>query len=175
MLLLHHYANKSVDSWFDGTMPIYDGNDYYIPPFHSVVLVPCNSDDPDHLAPSIDSCHLLTGSGIQTAEKVPMLIMYLIENTSNVGLLLKNGDLLGASYTGPHAYIKAERSYMLIDNYRMLVDEQNNYCFDDKDALNYETMDEEDEITTEEPTLDEVVLMSFNKDVTDAVTIYEKL
>jgi hypothetical protein len=121
-LQLHHYANKSVNSVFDGTMPIYDGNDYYIPPFHSVILVPCQSEDPDHRLPSLNSCQLLTGT--QTDEGVPLLIMYLIDNTSDVGLLLRHGDLLGTYYSGQHAHIKAERSYMLIDNYNLLIDEQ---------------------------------------------------
>jgi hypothetical protein len=128
MLLLHHYANRSVESVSDsGTMPIYDGSDYYIPPFHSVILVPCKSEDPDHWLPSLNSCQLLTSTDVHTDEGDSLLIMYLIDNTSDTGLLLRHGDLLGSYYTGKHANIKAERSYMLTDNYNLLIDEQQQY------------------------------------------------
>ena len=168
MLLLHHYINKSVDLVFDGTMPTYDGYDWYLPPFQSVILVPCNSEDPDHLTPSIDSCQLLTRTGVQTAERTgPLLVMYLIDNTSDVGLLLKHGDLLGAYYTGPHEHIKAERSYMFIDNYFQLVQDQNYYWADIESTAINEINDDDDDGGDEDPTLDEFVLMSLTN-VNDA-------
>jgi len=40
MQLMHHYNNTSVNSPYDHMMPIYDGYDYYIPPFHNLILVP---------------------------------------------------------------------------------------------------------------------------------------
>ena len=125
MLLLHHYADRSVESVSDiGTMPIYDGNDYYIPPFHSVILVPCQSEDPDHWLPLLNSNQLLNSPDVQTDKGDSLLIMYLIDNTSDTGLLLRHGDLLGSYYTGKHANIKAERSYMPANNYNWLIDEQ---------------------------------------------------
>lgn len=154
MLLMHYYTKMSVDSVIDSTMPIYDGYDYYIPPFHSVILVPCNSDDPDHQTPSIDSCPLLIRTGVQTVEKDQLLVVYLIDNTSDVGLLLRYGDLLGAHYTGPHEHIKAERSYMLIGNYNLLVQDQNQYWADVESAI--------DEINDNDPTLNEFGLLSLN-------------
>ena len=160
MLLLHHYAkNLSVTSSFDGVMPTYDGDDYYIPPFHSVVLVPCNSDDPEHRAPSISSCMLLTRTGVQTAEKTSLLIMYLIDNTTEVGLLLRHGDLLGAYYTGPHYGIRAERAYMLIAHYNELIADQNRYWLDVEAAVEdyYQAEEEDCAHQEDEPTLDETV------------------
>jgi hypothetical protein len=173
MLLLHHYANMSVNSLFDGTMPIYDGNNYYIPPFHSVILVPCNSDDPEHREPS-NTCRLLTSTGVQPVENVTLLIVYMIENASSDGLLLRHGDVLGANYTGQHAHIKAERSYMLISNYQMLMAEQTAYYSDIENVVN-DSIDEEDEtINEDDPTLDDVVLMSLNENATDAMANHEK-
>jgi hypothetical protein len=160
MLLLHHYTNLSVNSLFDGTMPTYDGDDYYIPPFHGVILVPCNSDDPEHRAPSMSSCMLLTRTGVQTAEKAPLLVMYLIDNTSNVGLLLRHGDLLGAYYTGPHEGIKAERSYMFIGSYTALINDQKMYWLDVESAAEDYYNNEEGSNVSEDPTLDEVVVMT---------------
>lgn len=157
MLHLHHFANISIMPNGDGPMPIYDGCDYYIPAFHSVVLVPCNSNDPEHQTPSMSSCLLLTRTGMQTAEKSHLLIMYLIDNTSNVGLLLRHGDVLGAYYTGPHAHVKAERAYMLIGNYNLLLEDLNRYWSDvETNVEEYfieerlHTMDEDDELTLEE-------------------------
>jgi hypothetical protein len=117
MLQVLHYVNRSVDPLSGGndTMLTYNGNDYYIPPFDCVVLMPCNTDDPEHQAPSYNSCRLLISTDVPSAENVPLLIMYLIDNTSNVGLWLRHGDWLGAYYTGHHAHIHAERCYLLMD------------------------------------------------------------
>jgi hypothetical protein len=116
MLQLHHYINKSVNPLCDDTIPTYDGSDFYIPPFSSVVLTPCNMHDPEHRGPSADSCQLLIRYGIDpTAKIVPLLVMYFIQNTSDTGLLLRHGDLLGAYYTGKHEHIKAERFFLLIN------------------------------------------------------------
>lgn len=114
-LLLLHFSNKSVVSTGDGTIPTYNGNDYYIPPFHSVVLVPCNSDDPGHLQPSRE-WRLVYCTSFSTIENVPLIVTYLIKNTSNDGLLLQHGNLLGVYYNGAHAHIKAERFYLLIND-----------------------------------------------------------
>ena len=126
MHLLHHYSNMSVNSTStNGTMmPTYDGVDFYIPPYHNVILVPCNSDDPEHRNPSMDSCLLLTRTGVKKAENTLLMYIYTIDNDTNVGLLLKHGDLMGAYYTGPHCHIKAERSQMLTSEYKKLIKKQ---------------------------------------------------
>jgi hypothetical protein len=105
-------------------MPTYDGVDFYIPPYHNVILVPCNSDDPEHRNPSMDSCLLLTRTGVKKAENTLLMYIYTIDNDTNVGLLLKHGDLMGAYYTGPHGHIKAERSQMLTSEYKKLIKKQ---------------------------------------------------
>ena len=127
MHLLHHYSNMSVNSpSTNGTMmmPTYDGADFYIPPYHNVILVPCNSDDPEHRNPSMDSCLLLTRTGVKKTENTLLMYIYTIDNDTNVGLLLKHGDLMGAYYTGPHGHIKAERSQMLTSEYKKLIKKQ---------------------------------------------------
>jgi hypothetical protein len=105
-------------------MSTYDGVDFYIPPYHNVILVPCNSDDPEHRNPSMDSCLLLTRTGVKKAENTLLMYIYTIDNDTNVGLLLKHGDLMGAYYTGPHGHIKAERSQMLTSEYKKLIKKQ---------------------------------------------------
>jgi hypothetical protein len=164
MQLMHHYNNTSVNSPYDHMMPIYDGYDYYIPPFHNLILVPCNSADPEHMVPSLSSCHLLTRTGVQKAEKTPLLLVYIIDNTTDVGLLLKHGDLLGAYYTGPHSQIAAERTYMLIGHYNELIEDQKKYFLNIESAAreyfenyNYET------IENDNPDDDDLVLMSLHK------------
>jgi len=126
MHLLHHYSNMSVNSTSTNCtmMPTYDGVDFYIPPYHNVILVPCNSDDPEHRNPSMDSCLLLTRTGVKKAENTLLMYIYTIDNDTNVGLLLKHGDLMGAYYTGPHGHIKAERSQMLTSEYKKLIKKQ---------------------------------------------------
>ena len=146
MHLLHHYSNMSVNSpSTNGTMmmPTYDGADFYIPPYHNVILVPCNSDDPEHRNPSMDSCLLLTRTGVKKTENTLLMYIYTIDNDTNVGLLLKHGDLMGAYYTGPHGHIKAERSQMLTSEYKKLIKKQSKqleaigdedyFCHQDKD------------------------------------------
>jgi len=146
MHLLHHYSNMSVNSpSTNGTMmmPTYDGVDFYIPPYHNVILVPCNSDDPEHRNPSMDSCLLLTRTGVKKTENTLLMYIYTIDNDTNVGLLLKHGDLIGAYYTGPHGHIKAERSQMLTSEYKKLIKKQSKqleaigdedyFCHQDKD------------------------------------------
>jgi hypothetical protein len=134
MHLLNHYHN--ICSSFDNT---YDGGDFYIPPYHHAILVPCNS---EHQDPSMCSCLLLTRTGVQVAEKTSQLFIYIIDNDTPVGLLLKHGDLLGAYYTGPHAHIKAERCLMLISEYKRLIEEQQKQMdiMDDEDC--FDNMDE---------------------------------
>ena len=136
MHLLHHYSNMSVNSpSTNGTMmmPTYDGADFYIPPYHNVILVPCNSDDPEHRNPSMDSCLLLTRTGVKKAENTLLMYIYTIDNDTNVGLLLKHGDLMGAYYTGPHGHIKAERSQMLTSEYKKLLRKQSSEAIGDED------------------------------------------
>jgi hypothetical protein len=167
---MHHYNNTSVNSPYDHMMPTYDGYDYYIPPFHNLILVPCNSADPEHIVPSLSSCQLLTRTGVQKAEKTPLLLVYIIDNTTDVGLLLKHGDLLGAYYTGPHAHIVAERTYMLIGHYNKFIEDQKNYFLNIESAAreyfennnnnnNYETIENDDPTTD-----DDLVLMSLHKE-----------
>jgi hypothetical protein len=146
-------------------MPTYDGGDFYIPPYHNVILVPCNSDDPEHRDPSMDSCLLLTRTGVQTAEKTSLMFIYSIDNDTNIGLLLKHGDLLGAYYTGPHSQIAAERTYMLIGHYNELIEDQKKYFLNIESAAreyfenyNYET------IENDNPDDDDLVLMSLHKE-----------
>jgi hypothetical protein len=160
MQLMHHYNNTSVNSPYDHMMPIYDGYDYYIPPFHNLILVPCNSADPEHMVPSLSSCHLLTRTGVQKAEKTPLLLVYIIDNTTDVGLLLKHGDLLGAYYTGPHAHIKAERSLMLISEYKRLIEKQQKQL-DTRDEDYFDNKDEDTPTTCLplDPIADEVLTM----------------
>jgi hypothetical protein len=160
MHLLDHYLNTSVNSSFDGTMPTYDGGDFYIPPYHNVILVPCNSDDPEHRDPSMDSCLLLTRTGVQTAEKTSLMFIYSIDNDTNIGLLLKHGDLLGAYYTGPHAHIKAERSLMLISEYKRLIEKQQKQL-DTRDEDYFDNKDEDTPTTCLPlyPIADEVLTM----------------
>jgi len=74
---------------------------------------------------------------------------------------------LGAYYTGPHEHIKAERSYMFIDNYFQLVQDQNYYWADIESAAINEINDDDDDGGDEDPTLDEFVLMSLTN-VNDA-------
>jgi len=93
---------------------LYRGDDYFIEPHETVVLVPCKSVDPEHWKSSKNSCKLLTSSTFQQPENVlkRRFLANLIANTTDVGLLLKHGDLLGPSYSGPHAEIRAVNCYL---------------------------------------------------------------
>lgn len=121
--LLHHYNNVSVNS-SPLNMPIYDGENYNIPPHRTVVLVPCNSNDPRHIAPCPVNCMLLTRTGVQPVDKTPLLIIYVIDNTTDIDLVLMHGDLLGTYYTGPHDTIKAERCQMMTTDYEEMIAEE---------------------------------------------------
>lgn len=114
MHLLLHYANQSADLMCNGMISTYDRDDYYIPQFHCAVLVPCNSDDPEHRTPS-ENCWLVVCTGFPSIEKVSLKVMYCIKNSSNVSLLLWHVNPLGVYYRGTHAHIKAESVYLLID------------------------------------------------------------
>jgi len=72
----------------------------------------------------MDSCLLLTRTGVKKTENTLLMYIYTIDNDTNVGLLLKHGDLIGAYYTGPHGHIKAERSQMLTSEYKKLIKKQ---------------------------------------------------
>jgi hypothetical protein len=111
---LIHYPVTSDNPWFDGSLIFYRGDDYFIEPHETVVLVPCKSVDPEHWKSSKNSCKLLTSSTFQQPENVlkRRFLAYLIANTTDVGLLLKHGDLLGPSYSGPHAEIRAVNCYL---------------------------------------------------------------
>ena len=157
MHLLHHYSNMSVNSPpTNGTMmmPTYDGADFYIPPYHNVILVPCNSDDPEHRNPSMDSCLLLTRTGVKKTENTLLMYIYTIDNDTNVGLLLKHGDLIGAYYTGPHGHIKAERSQMLTSEYKKLLRKQSSEAIGDEDYYPSTCLPLLDSIAEEVLTLD---------------------
>lgn len=126
MLILHHYSTESATALDNVPMPKYDGIDFLIPPSHTAVLVPCcNTDDHEHIYPDTRSCLLLTPNGIMSADsdKNKLFVFYMIDNTSNVCLLVKHGDILGANYSGPHREIYAERAYMLTGNYQLLIEE----------------------------------------------------
>ena len=98
--------------------------------------------------------------------------MYLIDNTTEVGLLLRHGDLLGAFYTGPHYGIRAERAYMLIAHYNELIADQNRYWLDVETAVEdyYQAEEEGCAHQEDEPTLDETV-----EDNKDTMPSLEKL
>jgi hypothetical protein len=153
---LHRYPNVSVNSTSE-MMPTYDGCDYYISPHSNVILVPCHSENPE---PMINSCPLLIPDGDHTVKKAQLLVVYIIENTSDVGLILRHGDLLGANYTGPHAHIKAVRSSMLVGHYNKLLEEQIQY-WADIEAAAEEYFNEE---AIENDDLDDTVLLSLYKD-----------
>jgi hypothetical protein len=121
MMGLHQYANISVDASMDNPMPIYDGENYYIPPRHAVALVPCNFDDPQHVRPSVYSNLLLTRHSFQMAVKTPLIVIYVIHNTTDTGLLLRHGDLLGGYYMEPHDKIRAERNFITFSCYEQLM------------------------------------------------------
>ena len=70
------------------------------------------------------SCQLLTRTGVQVAKSTTRLIMYIIDNVTDLSLLLKHGDLLGAYYTDIHAGIKAEKCEMLTSQFEQMMDEQ---------------------------------------------------
>ncbi|MFN9685093.1 MAG: hypothetical protein ACK583_07535 [Cyanobacteriota bacterium] len=135
-------------------MPTYDGADFYIPPYHNVILVPCNSDDPEHRNPSMDSCLLLTRTGVKKTENTLLMYVYTIDNDTNVGLLLKHGDLIGAYYTGPHGHIKAERSQMLTSEYKKLLRKQSSEAIGDEDYYPSPCLPLLDSIAEEVLTLD---------------------
>jgi hypothetical protein len=121
MMALHQYANISVDASMDNPMPIYDGENYYIPPRHAVTLVPCNFDDPQHVRPSVYSNLLLTRHSFQMVVKTPLIVIYIIHNTADTGLLLRHGDLLGGYYMEPHDKIRAERNFITFSCYEQLM------------------------------------------------------
>lgn len=121
MLFLHHYYDRSIGTRSDDTLPSYDGKTVCIPPGCCMVLVPCRS---DHQTPSMTSCQLLTRTGVQVAKSTTRLIMYIIDNVTDLSLLLKHGDLLGAYYTDIHAGIKAEKCEMLTSQFEQMMDEQ---------------------------------------------------
>jgi len=81
----------------------------------------------------MDSCLLLTRTGVKKAENTLLMYIYTIDNDTNVGLLLKHGDLMGAYYTGPHGHIKAERSQMLTSEYKKLLRKQSSEAIGDED------------------------------------------
>lgn len=128
-MLLHHYINISVQS-AQGELPTYDGDNYYIPPHCCVVLVPCNSVDPNHMEPSATDCILLNRTGFQTAEQNPLLVMFVIDNVTDVGLLLRHGDVLGLYYGGAHRAVRAEQCFMPIPDYCQLRADQTQYWDD---------------------------------------------
>jgi len=166
MTFLHHYSNTSVNPWFDGTtMPVYDGDDYHIAPYESVILVPCNSDDPEHRIPSMSSCRLLMidTTGVEPADEndvQQLLITYMIYNSTDVGLLLRHGDLLGAYYSGPHERIRAVGSYMHIRTYNAFIVNLDLYLseidsavqeYHDKNNINNDDDETEEKIETDNP------------------------
>ena len=67
---LIHYPVTSDNPWFDGSLIFYRGDDYFIEPHETVVLVPCQSADPEHWKSSKNSCKLLTSSTFQQPENV---------------------------------------------------------------------------------------------------------
>jgi len=122
-LQLHHYTNTSV-STSSSELPAYDGHDYFIPRHTVVILVPCN--DPHCRKPSAQNCLLINRHGVQRADDTQLLVMYMIDNTSDEDLWLKHGDLLGvglAPYTDMDRVIYAERSLMMISYYEELITE----------------------------------------------------
>lgn len=164
MLHIHHYANMSVNFLSDGTVPIYDGGNFYIAPHHSVVVVPCNSDDPEHHVPGRNTGHLISRTGFMTADKAQLILMYLIDNTSDVGLLVKHGDQLGPYYTGPHGHIKAERAFMLVKDYMLLLADQNQYWLNESAIAEEYVYDNDDEIENESEAFDKEINPNDNND-----------
>jgi hypothetical protein len=111
---LIHYPITSDNPTFDGSLIFYSGDDYFIEPHETVVRVPCKSDDPEHWKSSKNSCKLRTIATFHQPENVlkRSFLANLIANTTDVGLLLKHGDLLGPSYSGPQAEIRALNCYL---------------------------------------------------------------
>lgn len=112
MMLLRHFPTS-----YD-TLATYNGETFTIPPYHCMIMVPCFA---DHKAPSMAFCQLLTHQGVKEARDVSLMIMYLIDNTTDVPLSIKQGDVLGKYYTGPHAGIKAEKCDMFICQYEQIM------------------------------------------------------
>jgi hypothetical protein len=102
----------------------------------------------------MDSCLLLTRTGVKKAENTLLMYIYTIDNDTNVGLLLKHGDLMGAYYTGPHGHIKAERSQMLTSEYKKLLRKQSSEAIGDEDYYPSTCLPLLDSIAEEVLTLD---------------------
>ena len=122
---LHHYSNDSVQpkqrGCFAITKDYYDGESQFIPARGSLVLVPCCSDDPQHKEPSPE-CIVITGTEyLKCTDNYPF-VMFFIDNDTDVGLLLKTGDVLGDFYPVPHNFVRAQRGYMMMSTYKDLIE-----------------------------------------------------
>jgi hypothetical protein len=54
-------------------------------------------------------------------------MMPIYDNTTNAGLLLRHGDLLGSYYSGPHEEVRAVGFYMPVRHFKVFIDKWNAY------------------------------------------------
>jgi hypothetical protein len=69
--------------------------------------------------------------------------MFFIDNDTDIGLLIKTGDLLGDYYPPPHHFVRAQRGLMMMSTYKELIENGRGY--------NVEDMADEEELTPNPP------------------------
>ena len=158
--MIHHYRNTSVEPLTGNdtiNTDFYDGEPQFIPGRASLLLVPCCSENPNHHGPS-DECVLIrpTSYRRQSDTDFPFVAFYIANNT-DIGLLIKKGDLLGNYYPAPHNIVRAQRTLLMHSHYIDLVEYGQKNCFEPV-VEEYEEYEEEEEEVDEESE-DEVTII----------------
>jgi hypothetical protein len=84
-------------------------------------------------------------------------VAFYIANNTDIGLLIRKGDLLGNYYPAPHNIVRAQRTLLMHSHYIDLVEYGQKNCFEPV-VEEYEEYEEEEEEVDEESE-DEVTII----------------
>jgi hypothetical protein len=148
---IHHYRNTSVEPLTGNdtiNTDFYDGEPQFIPGRASLLLVPCCSENPHHHDPS-DECVLINPcSYCQQSDTDFPFVAFFIANNTDIGLLIRKGDLLGNYYPAPHNSVRAQRTLLMHSHYIDLVEYGHKSCFEPiVEEYEEEEEESEDEVT----------------------------